>query len=93
MSNEKDDLEPEGARQDAIADLLKDIQGIDWKFVAGPGQEELLMVMESHETPVQRAAEKLLQEGWEKVDAGKTDPRNKFDWFRFRIPDSLGLRE
>ena len=87
MPNEESELEREGERQSVIDNLLQGIKGIDWKIVQDPAKGEILMVMESHETPVERAAGKLLEAGWEKIDARKDDSRDRCDWFTFRIPD------
>lgn len=88
MSNEQSELEREAERQCRIDSLLQGIEGIDHKFEQD-GEEEILKVMQSRETPVQRAAEKLLEAGWKKINAGFDDPYNRYDWFTFRIPDEL----
>ena len=88
MSNEQSELEREAERQCRIDSLLQGIEGIDHKFEQD-GEEEILKVMQSRETPVERAAGKLLEAGWEKIDAGKDDSRDRYDWFTFRIPDEF----
>ena len=81
-------MDLEGERQRRICEILEGIEGVDWKFIQHPVEDEILMLMEPKQLPIERAAEKLLEAGWQKIDAGKDDSLDRFDWFTFRIPDS-----
>ena len=78
-------MEQEAERQARIDSLLEEFQdAIDWKFT----DDGTIQIMHPRETPLEKAAEKLLKAGWERVESGyDDDPHRRFDWFQFRIPE------
>lgn len=87
MANEEMDLDREAERQGIINDLLQEFQcAVDWKYIDG----DTVQVMHSRETPLERASIKLQEADWEMLAAGHDDDSHRrFDWFTFRLPDSL----
>ena len=77
---------PEAERQQDIDELLKDT-GADHRYDFD-SEGEILIVIQPRETPVEKAAEKLSEAGYEKMDAGfDEDFKRHYDWFAFRIPN------